>query len=231
MKRILTLLAFLFASPAALAANCATVPYVFSDGPGNYIYSAQVNADFASLVTCANALVPALNPTFSGIVTMPDGTTWSNTGVTVLAGGTTFGPLVLTNTYPQAQLQQDVPAGFVAELIINQDSTTGSTAELGLLVGGANRYVEFNAEDGAIPISVWMSGVGMTGGEELLTGAGNISLNSAAAVAIAATTTSAFSTSQGAIQLTPATKVQITTVQNCTSGLVTDAAGGIGCHP
>ena len=68
MKKLALLFALLFASPA-WAVICSGVPYTFVDGPGNIIYSAQVNANFTTVVNCINTGV-ATNGVNTNITTL-----------------------------------------------------------------------------------------------------------------------------------------------------------------
>ena len=101
MKRLLTLLALLFAAPAAYAANCPAYPYFLSNG--TLADANQVMADFNSIGNCANGNL-AHNGANSDItslagLTTPLTTAQGGTGNTTgqpsgAAGG------VLGGTYP-----------------------------------------------------------------------------------------------------------------------------------
>ena len=104
MKKLALLISLLFTSPA-WALICSGVPYTFVDGPGNIIYSAQVNANFTTVVNCINTGVAT-----SGVnanITLLTGLTAPPAGSGSLSflGGTIAG----TNTIT---VGATVPTGF-----------------------------------------------------------------------------------------------------------------------
>ena len=143
MKIIAILISLLFTSPA-WALICSGVPYTFVDGPGNIIYSAQVNANFTTVVNCINTGVATNGvntniTTLTGLTSPPAGSgslsffgiSVTGTNAIVVAGTTPTG-----FTYTAGERITFVAAGA------NTGATTlqvsgGATANLYKPVNGA----------------------------------------------------------------------------------------------
>ena len=98
LRRLLVTFGLLLAAHSAEAVTCSSFPYTLTNG--QTADANQVMANFNNLLTCNNTLLaPLASPTFTGAVTMPDGSVWTSGGLAnVILSGTTSGTYTLGGT-------------------------------------------------------------------------------------------------------------------------------------
>ena len=84
LRRLLAALILCLAPSAAFAVTCPSFSYTLTNG--QTADANQVMANFNTLLTCNNTLLaPIASPTFTGTVTLPDGSSWSGAGLVLAA--------------------------------------------------------------------------------------------------------------------------------------------------
>ena len=123
LRRLLAALILCLAPSAAFAVTCPSFSYTLTNG--QTADANQVMANFNTLLTCSNMLLaPITSPTFTGTVTLPDGSSWSGAGLVLAAPITS--PIfsgTITGTYTiGGSVTIDTPS-------ILSPTFTGTTAE------------------------------------------------------------------------------------------------------
>jgi hypothetical protein len=151
MKIIALLISLLFTSPA-WALICSGVPYTFVDGPGNIIYSAQVNANFTTVVNCINTGVATSGvnaniTTLTGLTSPP-----AAAGSLVFLGGSVSGSNAIV-------VGATVPTGFsyTAGKRLTFIAAVANTGATTLQVAGGAVANLYKINSGAVQV--------LTGGE------------------------------------------------------------------
>jgi hypothetical protein len=151
MKIIALLISLLFTSPA-WALICSGVPYIFVDGPGNIIYSAQVNANFTTVVNCINTGVATSGvnaniTTLTGLTSPP-----AAAGSLVFLGGSVSGSNAIV-------VGATVPTGFsyTAGKRLTFIAAVANTGATTLQVAGGAVANLYKINSGAVQV--------LTGGE------------------------------------------------------------------
>ncbi len=131
-KHLLALALLVASAAAASATTCSSYPYTLTNG--QTADANQVMSNFNLILNCANAsLAPSASPTFTGTLTLPDGSAWNSGGlssVLKLGIGTAVGTeqvdAVLNTNGVERWKMVNSNAGTAAAMDFQENATTGS---------------------------------------------------------------------------------------------------------